>query len=120
MTLLEKIRKIADLLLGLVAKDDEKIAELQSVIAERDATIEALKADFDNVDVALDEVLAELEETPTPEPVVTPGFDAVVKEANDSEVENTEAVNEAMESTVGTEEPTSEDAVNDAIEMLIA
>lgn len=119
MTLSEKLRKIVDFFLIAIQRSDEKCTELEGIIAERDETIEALKADFENAHVSLDEALAGLPQTATPDPVSTPGADAIVEAADDAEPENGEAVNDALDNTVGTEEPTTEEAVKEAVEILI-
>ena len=128
-TLSMKITTIVDYFVKAIKASDEKCQALEALVNERDQQIEALnfkvdllKEDFDNADASLDEILAglpaETEPTPTPDPVSTPGADAIIEAADSLDTPNTPEVDAAMSGTVGTSEPTSDEAVAAAVEML--
>lgn len=112
MALLDKLRSLGELILRVVTASDAKYAELVQINEQLKAKV----ADLETSAEAAEAVIAQIEQGLTVNP--TPAADEIVTAADESSVPNTPAVDEAMESTVGTDQPTSETAVSEAIEML--
>ncbi len=113
--LIERLKVLGQVILTALGQLNSKSQEKDQQIAALKSQLEAMQtADQAEAD-AVEELIASIpvEENPTP------AFDAIIEQANELPAENTPAVQEALDSTVGTEMPTSEEAVAEAIEMIV-
>lgn len=134
MKLSELFSQVNSLFKSLLSNAESKCKEqtdpLIKAIADRDEIIglqaqrltEAeMKLTEANLEIAegKETIQAALEQLTTPEVNPTPVGDSIIEQADALPAENTPEVQAAIDETVGTSEPTSEAAIDSALEMIL-
>lgn len=112
MTILEKLADIKAAAVKFIVDSDTRYQASLAAIEGLKAKVLELETEREAAIAIVDEIAGAIPTNPTP------NADAIVEAANESPVTNTPAVDAAIENTVGTDQPTSEQAVIEAVEML--
>jgi hypothetical protein len=110
MSLITKLKALKDAIISAIAASSTAYQELKAAYDAAKARIAELETESANGESVIDEISLVINPTAA--------ADAIVKAADASPVANTPAVDAAIAETVGTETPTSDKAVSDALEML--
>jgi hypothetical protein len=110
VSLFAKAKALKVAIINAIAASSTAYQALKTAYDTAIARISELEADSANGESVLDEISVVINPTAA--------ADAIVEAADASPVTNTPAVDAAIAETVGTETPTSDKALSDALEML--